>query len=51
MQYIQGSKGIKTMADKLIYKPNDYTQNYPFCKLLLLVETFGQSLNEPIKNQ
>ena len=23
----------KTMADKLIYIPNDDTQNYPFCRL------------------
>ena len=24
-------------------KPNDDTQNYPFCRLQLVVETFGQS--------
>ena len=31
----------KTMEDKLMYIPKDYTQNYPFCKLNLLVEKFG----------
>ena len=29
------------MADKLMYIPNDKTQNYPFCRLKLVVETFG----------
>ena len=36
-------KGIlmdKTMADKLLYTPNDNTQKYPFCKLQLVVNTF-----------
>ena len=28
------------MADKLIYIPNDDTQNYPFCRLKLVIETF-----------
>ena len=27
------------MAFKLMYIPNDYTQNYPFCRLQLVVET------------
>ena len=38
----QGSKGIrhKTLADKLMYIPNDITQNYPFCRLKLPVKTF-----------
>ena len=31
----------KTMADKLMYIPSDDTQNYPFCRLQLVVETFG----------
>ena len=31
------------MVDKLIYIPNDDTQNYPFCRLKLLVETFKHS--------
>ena len=26
------------MADKLMYIPNDDTQNYPFCKLKLVVK-------------
>ena len=30
----------KTMADKLMYIPNDDTNNYPFCRLKLVVETF-----------
>ena len=34
------------MGDKLMYFPNNDTQNYPFCRLQLVVETFGQ-LNEP----
>ena len=33
----------KTMADKLVYIPNDYTQNYPFCRLQLMDEMFGDS--------
>ena len=33
----------KTMADKLMYILNDKTQNYPFCRLKLVVETFGNS--------
>ena len=27
----------KTMADKLMYIPNDDKQNYPFCRLQLVV--------------
>ncbi len=34
------------MADKLMYIPNDDTQNHPFSRLQLVVETFGQ-INEP----
>ena len=38
----QGSKGIyKTIADKLMYIPNNDKQNYPFCRLQLVVETIG----------
>ena len=33
----------KTMADKLIFIPNDDTQNYPFCRLKLVFETFEYS--------
>ena len=33
------------MADKLMYIPNDDTQNYPLCRLKLLVEKF--ELNKP----
>ena len=36
------------MADKLMYIPNDDTQNYPFYRLLLMVETF-KLINQPIK--
>ena len=35
------------MADKLMYIPNDDTQNYTFRRLNLLVETFKTQLNEP----
>ena len=38
----------ETMADKLMYISNDDTQNYPFCRLQLAVETFGQST--PLKS-
>ena len=31
------------MADKVMYIPNDNTQNYSLCRLELVVETFGQS--------
>ena len=27
----------KTMADNLMYIPNDNTQNYPFCRIKLMV--------------
>ena len=30
----------KTMADKLMFIPIDDTQNYPFCSVKLVVETF-----------
>ena len=33
----------KTTADILLYTPNDDTQNYPFYRLQLVVETFGHS--------
>ena len=38
-----------TMADKLIFIPNDDTRNYSFCRLHLVVVLFGQDtqLNEP----
>ena len=31
------------MADKIIYIPNDDTQNDPLCRLHLVVEAFGHS--------
>ena len=30
-QYQAGIYRDKTMASKLVYNPNDATQNYPFC--------------------
>ena len=33
----------KTMADKLMYIPNDDKQNQTFCRLQLVIETFGHS--------
>ena len=30
---------LKTMADKMMYIPNNDTQNYPFYRLQLVVET------------
>ena len=37
------------MDDKLIYIPNDDTQNYPFCRLQLVVKTFGLPTNQNSK--
>ncbi len=31
------------MADKLMYIPNDDTQDYPFCRLQSAMEAFGHS--------
>ena len=42
----QGSKGIKKMADKLVYIPNYGTQNYLVYKLQLLDKTYGHSTNQ-----
>ena len=38
------------MADKFMYIPNDDTQNYPFCTLPLVVETFGHSTKSTNQN-
>ncbi len=35
------------MADKLMYNPNDDTQNYPICRLQLVVKRLDTKLNEP----
>ena len=40
IQQFRDVKESKTMADKLMYILNDNTQNYPFCRLRLVVETF-----------
>ena len=34
------------MADKLMNIPNDVTQNYPFCRLKIVVETLDTQLGE-----
>ena len=39
------------MANKLIYIPNDDTENYPFYSLQTVVETIGHSMNQPNSNQ
>ena len=31
----------KTMANKLMYIPNNDIENYPFCRLKEVVEKFG----------
>ena len=36
-------KWNRSMGDKLMYIPNDDTQNYPFCRLQLVVEMYGHS--------
>ena len=35
------------MDDKLINISSDYTQNYPFCRLQLVVESLDTQLNDP----
>ena len=35
------------MAEELMYIPNANTQNWPFFKLQLVIETFGHSTNKP----
>ncbi len=34
------------MADKMMYIPNDDKQNYSFCRLQLVVETFEHPTQE-----
>ena len=38
------------MDEKLMYISDDDTQNYPFCRLQLVFETFGHSVKWTIKN-
>ena len=37
------------MANKLMYIPNDDTQNYPFCSLQLVVEAFKSKIHKSPK--
>ena len=39
----------KTMDDKLIYITNDDKQDYPFCRLRSMVETWGQTNENSVK--
>ena len=41
MVIISGILRDKTIANKLMYIPNDDKQNYPFCTLELMVKMFG----------
>ena len=34
------------MSDKLMYLPNDDTQNYPLCGVKLVIETLDTHLNK-----
>ena len=34
---------VKTIADKLMYKPNDEIPKFLFCRLKLVVETYEHS--------
>ena len=43
MWFIVRNYRDKTMADTLMYVPNDDTQNFLFCRLQLGIETFGHS--------
>ena len=38
-----GGERNDTMGDKLMYIPNDDTQNYHFFRLQLVLESFGHS--------
>ena len=40
IRFCSGIKRDKTMTDKLMYIANVDTQNNPFCRLKLVVETF-----------
>ena len=40
---VSGIKRDNTMSDKIVYIPNDDIQEHPFCRLQLVVETFGLS--------
>ena len=40
---VEGYYRDTTMVDEMIYIPNDDIQNYPFCRLQLVVETFVHS--------
>ena len=42
-QLSSGIKRDKTIADKLMYIPNDDTLNYPFCRLQSVVKMCGHS--------
>ena len=39
------------MADKLMYIPNDDTYNNPFCRLQIVVETYGHSILKTNKSK
>ncbi len=41
----------KTMADNMMYVPNDDTTNSLLCRLKLVVETFEHFINQQIKIQ
>ena len=43
MRSVSGIYGVKTMSEKLLYIPYDDTQNYPLCRLQLVVGTFEHS--------
>ena len=46
MDMLSRIKRDKTINDKLMYIQNDDTQNYTFCGLQLVVETFGHSTKQ-----
>ena len=35
------------MADKVLYIPNNYTQNYSYCRLQFMVKHLDTQLNQP----
>ena len=53
MHNCAGISRDKKMADKLMHNSNNYIQNYPFCRLQLVIDTFGMDsdtkLNEQIR--
>ena len=42
-RYALTAVGMSSMADELLYIPNDHKQNNPFCRLQFVLVMFGHS--------